>query len=221
MNSQTALVTGLVALGVFLMLLALLFFGDSRTRKPAPWKYTALTDQALKFITAKQYKEAEAILLPISRCSDSSANVFHLFAMCAERRGDLGEAERRYKRMQKLYPTNTVGYSGRAQMLIRQNRRPEAEAVLAEAARKVIDPVALTKVLAQLASADGDHENAVRLWAQARAEAPGLAEAYLRGHDALIAAARPEEAAELLADAAMRFPSNKLILAAIEKVGKG
>jgi predicted Zn-dependent protease len=221
MNSETKLVAGLIAGVMFLLLLALYTYTSGRVRKPAAWKYTTQMDEATKLVETKKYPEAEAILLPLRRVRDAPSPVFFLLALCSQRQGRLAEAAGYWSLHQRYYPTEPAGYVGGAQLLIQQNRRKEAHALLAKAATKVSHKASLTKVLADVAMADQDWESAVRLWAQARTEAPGLAEAYVKGHDALIAAGRPEEAAELLADAAMRFPSDKLVRAAVEQAAQG
>lgn len=220
MNGQTAFYASMFALAAFLVMLVVYALGRGHRRRPAVWRHAAEIDSATKLVHAQKYQEAEAILLPVSQQSDAPIEIFHLLSLCAERQGNLAEAARRWQREYKLFPTDPPGYVGAAQLMIRQNRRSQAEALLARAARKVINPAALTKVLAELADADGDREGAVRLWAQVRAQGPGITEAYVKGHAALLAAGRPSEAAEVLADAAMRFPSDKLIRAAIDKAAR-
>ncbi len=68
--------------------------------------------------------------------------------------------------------------------------------------------------LAQEAARRGDWPEAVRLWLRVRASAPDSTSAYLGGAAALGAAGRQDEAEQLLAEAAERFPAHQQIATA-------
>lgn len=222
MNAATALGAALVAAAIGIIYALFVMFGPRSDRRPAMWKYTSQLDTAGKLIDRKQYVEAEAILRPLIRERDIPGHVFHLLAISAERRGDPQEGLRMWRALTKRFPTSSAGYAGEARILIGQGQLEKAERLLEKARSQVMVVADLTKVRAQSAQARKEWPLAIELWAQVRRENPGEVAGYLEGRLCLLAVGRDEEADDLLADASMRFPSDKRVQkASQEAAGEG
>jgi len=124
-------------------------------------------------------------------------------------------AARHWKAARRYFPDDALGFAGGARVLLRAGRRAEAVRMLEGARSRVHNPSQLTKVLAEAAQSAGDWAEGARLWEQVRNEAAGDIDSYVRGHDCLLAAGRPDEAAAVLADGAMRFPRDPQIVRAV------
>jgi predicted Zn-dependent protease len=211
-----AAVTG----GIALLYIALYRFGGSSARRGAGWKYTSEIDHIRKLMREERYDEAAAFVQPLLQKNDITPEFFDVAAVIADKRGRAAEAGKYWRDMMRYYPSEPWGYMRTARFLLRQGKTAQAHRVLDRARKIVKHPSMLNNVLAQAAQASEQWDEAIQLWAELRATAPGEVNAYLQARTCLLAVGRRDEADALLADVAARMPSNpevKKALAAAKK----
>jgi tetratricopeptide (TPR) repeat protein len=211
---QAAPYAAAFAVFMFLLLVALAKFGRKSPQGPTAWKYTKEIDAAAKLIKLQQYDGAQSILVALLRKSDAPGRASHMLAAIAEQQGKWDEARLRWRAVRKHSPQQVDGYVGECRNLIRLGRVKEADALLAKARKQVTLPELLVKAYAEAAEADKDWETAARVWEEVRRAAPGDVDGYVKGYAALIQTGRTNEAAAVLADGTMRFPSHPKVLKA-------
>ena len=154
-----------------------------------------------------RHEEADAILtLGVSNLpTDVKINVH--YAQIAMQRRAWPEALRRWELMRGRFESPAVPL-GLARCLREMGRLAEAEMVLTEAGVHHGESNELLAELANLATAKGDFDEAIRCWKNAARLFPSFAIAYTKGAEAMRRAGQEAEADELLCLAVTRFKAN-------------
>lgn len=194
--------------------------GIGRTRRGAGWKYTAEIDAIRKLMAEKRDDEAAAMVAPLLRKRDITAEFFDVAGVIALRRGRTAEAAKHWRAMYRYYPTEPYGYARSARLLMRQGKTRAAHRLLEMARQRVRYPAQLDTVLAEAAQADQQWDEAIRRWAALRVSASNEVNGYLQGRACLLAVGRREEADALLADVAIRMPNHPQVKAALAEAAK-
>lgn len=126
-------------------------------------------------------------------------------------RGDLDAALHAWGEIRTQFPDSPAGYVGLARALRRVDRLDEAESLLREAAGRFTDNASIVLERARAADARQDWQEAARRWRTATSHQPNEPRNYSNTAVALRRAGRLDEAENLLAEAAARFPGDILI----------
>jgi tetratricopeptide (TPR) repeat protein len=170
---------------------------------------------------AEGYTVAAACLFGLNRQDDAEAVIaqgltkapgdFEMhkqYARNAMWRRDWPEALRRWKVMSDQFRDQWLGPLGVAQCLREMGRFAEAEEILGGACETFYKSDWLFAEAADLATAKGDLEEAVRRWERVLTRFPGLIVAYPRAAETMNKIGRIAQADELLTFAVNRFQSD-------------
>ena len=163
-------------------------------------------------------EDALALLRKAARRFPAEPDVLAAWAREASGREDWAEAARRFERLRKRCPWRVDGYEVAADVLVRDGRPDEAEAVIAEGVRRLPDDWMMWQAAARIAERLGNPEEAIRRWEALRLRFPGEAEGALQLAEALAKAGRGEAAATVIRQARDYFPGHKRIAEAAARL---
>jgi predicted Zn-dependent protease len=164
---------------------------------------------ARALLELERYDEAEALLTEMRVRFPNDSARYVLLARCAELRGEIPEAVKRWRTRVERFPLESHGYSNAADALEKMGQVQEAEAVLrAGIDRFPTDPKHMIE-LAKMFGRVGAYAEAAEAWAALRDVMPTYEEAYRLGADALRRAGQIEQADALTDEARRKFESSQ------------
>ena len=160
-----------------------------------------------------RYDDAEALLGAAQKRFPETPQLLAEQAWVAHDRRQWDEAERRWAVLRARFPGDPWGYFGSGRSLLSAGRLDDAEAVLAEAARRFPNNPGIAEAWAQCATRRGDWNEAAGRWAKYRVLASDAPQGYVQEAAALAFLQKDEEADALLAEALRRFPEEPRVVA--------
>ncbi len=160
----------------------------------------------------KRTKEANEVLSEGREHLPKNERIAVEHAWAAHHAADWPEANWRWAEVRSQFPASFDGYFGGGATLRALRLFDEAERLYAQALPRWPQAANLFADHALLASDRGDLEEAARRWAALRARFPDEPAGYLHEIRHLRAAGRNEQAEEMLATAAARFPEDSSVL---------
>jgi tetratricopeptide (TPR) repeat protein len=152
-----------------------------------------------------RYEEADEILAAARFRFPTESCFLTTLAQCAQARGDIPEAVKRWKRRIERVPMETFGYGDAARSLIEMGEHAEAEEILRAAVERFPNDDGPLLSLAKFLHDRGDHAREAEVWAALRALTPDNEEGYARGAYAYHLAGDAQRSEELQNERAIRF----------------
>jgi predicted Zn-dependent protease len=154
--------------------------------------------RAQALIKLERYDEADEVLIASRIRFPVDSSMLSEFARCAQARGDVPEAVKRWKRRVERVPMETYGYYDAAKAFEDMGEYAEAEAILRAAVDRFPLEDGPTVRLAKLLHERQDYAKEAEAWAALRQVFADNEESYTRGADALRRAGHPDRADALL-----------------------
>jgi len=157
-----------------------------------------LYGRAQALIKLQRYDEADEVLTAARFRFPTESGLLAEFARCAQARGDVPEAVKRWKRRIERVPMEVHGYHDAAAAFVEMGEYAEAESILrAGVDRFPVEDGPMIN-LAKFLHERGDFPAEAEAWSALRQVFTDNEESYTRGADALRRAGRLEEASALL-----------------------
>ena len=166
----------------------------------------------------KRVDEADEIAKRTMRRFPRSYVGWEAWASCATDRGDLVEAEQRWREMRARFPEKAFSHTMHALSLVKLGEILEADEILAAAAEAFPDNSTLRREFAISAERLGEWAEAAERWLDGRGQFEREPIFHIRAALALLGAGDPEEAEDVVASAEFLFPSNAELQSARKKV---
>ena len=177
-------------------------------RRKFPHVAEGYTVAAACLVGLNREDEAEAVIAQGLTKAPGDFEMHKQYARNAMWRRDWPEALRRWEIMSDQFKDQWLGPLGVAQCLREMEQFEEAEEILGSACETFYKSDWLFAESADLATARGDLDEAVRRWERVLTRFPGLIVAYPRAAEAMNKIGRTAQADELLTFAVNRFQSD-------------
>jgi tetratricopeptide (TPR) repeat protein len=174
-------------------------------RARIPDYFLTSPDTVYILIELRDYDGAEAFTFDGAKRFPKEPHYLEGYALVAERRRDYAEAAKRWAVVRKKFPYRKFGYINAVGCLRQVGRLDEAEAVMAQALRRMPQDMGLLLEWGRVAEARGDWEEARRRWDSLRNRHSA---GYIGTGQALHKLGRAEEAEAVLREGRSRYPTD-------------
>lgn len=163
--------------------------------------------QARELCNHTDYIGAELICIRLMRELPDLAEAAQLYASCAQKRGELVEAERRWQKMREAFPENPTGFSGGISVLLDLGKFAEAERLAEDALEKFPSNQAIWASWGECAIRMRDLELALERWRTFRDKFPFSATGYAKAASIYMDLFRFVEAENIVLIGMAKIPS--------------
>lgn len=153
----------------------------------------------------QRFEEANSLIEAARPRFPAEGHIARLWAICAQRCGDLPNAIQRWQQVRKEFPTDSGAFTGEARCLMSAGRLDEADALVREAVRRFPNQKGPASESAVLAVRRRDWPEALLRWQRVAERFPGSMEAFLGITRSLCELQRHDEAEALLKARRMDF----------------